>query len=43
MRVALEVAVFSGAIEKALGERDVLNALQQGLSTVDAFKKCSFM
>lgn len=40
---AVEVAVFSGAIEKARGERDVLNALQQGMSTVDAFKKFGIM
>ena len=40
---AVEVAVFSGAVEKARGERDVLNALQQGMSTADAFKKFGIM
>jgi regulator of RNase E activity RraA len=40
---AVEVAVFSGAFEKARGERDVLTALQQGMSTVDAFKKFGIM
>ncbi len=40
---AVEVAVFSGAVEKARGERDVLNALQQGMSTADAFKRFGIM
>lgn len=40
---AVETAVFTGALEKARGERDVLHALQQGMSTVDAFKKFGIM
>ena len=40
---AVEVAVFTGALEKARGERKVLEALQQGMSTVDAFKKFGIM
>ena len=40
---AVEEAVFAGALEKSRGERNVLNALQQGMSTVDAFKKFGIM
>ena len=40
---AVEKAVFTGALEKARGERDVLHALQQAMSTVDAFKKFGIM
>jgi regulator of RNase E activity RraA len=39
----VEEAVFTGALQKARGERDVLKALQQGMSTVDAFKKFGIM
>ena len=34
---------FTGAIEKARGEKLVQKALQGGMSTVDAFKKFGIM
>lgn len=40
---AVEEAAFAGALAKARGERDVLHALQQGMSTVAAFKKFGIM
>ncbi len=40
---ALVNEAFSGAFEKALGENEVLLALQQGMSTVDAFEKFGIM
>lgn len=39
----IEKEVFEGAIEKARGEKKVLKALQQGMSTVDAFDKFGIM
>ena len=39
----VEVAAFSGAIEKARGEQLVKKALEQGMSTVDAFEKFGIM
>ncbi|RJX69391.1 RraA family protein [Vibrio sinensis] len=39
----VEVEVFQGAFEKALGENEVLEALQGGMSTVDAFEKFGIM
>ncbi|MGF7077671.1 RraA family protein [Mucilaginibacter sp. UYCu711] len=35
--------VFEKALEKARGEKEVLKALQAGMSTVDAFKKFGIM
>lgn len=40
---ALQNEVFEKALEKARGEKHVLSALQQGMSTVDAFKKFGIM
>jgi regulator of RNase E activity RraA len=40
---SVEVEVFAGAFEKARGERKVLEALQGGMSTVDAFEKFGIM
>lgn len=34
---------FEGAFEKAKGENEVLKALQNGMSTVDAFEKFGIM
>jgi regulator of RNase E activity RraA len=39
----LEMEAFAGALEKARGEKQVLKALQDGMSTVDAFKKFGIM
>jgi len=39
----VEKEVFQGAIEKARGEQTVKKALQQGMSTVDAFNKFGIM
>ncbi len=39
----VEEEAFAGALEKARGERLVLKALQNGMSTVDAFKKYGIM
>lgn len=39
----VEVEAFSGAIEKARGEKKVQQALEEGMSTVDAFKKFGIM
>jgi len=39
----VEKAAFEGAIEKARGEKDVLEALQNGMSTEDAFEKFGIM
>jgi regulator of RNase E activity RraA len=39
----VEEEAFSGALEKARGEKLVLKALQDGMSTVDAFKKYGIM
>jgi 4-hydroxy-4-methyl-2-oxoglutarate aldolase len=39
----VEVEVFSKAIEKARGEKLVKMALEEGMSTVDAFKKFGIM
>lgn len=39
----VEEEVFSGAIEKARGEKLVKQALEQGMSTVDAFAKYGIM
>jgi regulator of RNase E activity RraA len=39
----VEKEAFSGAIEKARGEKLVQKALQEGMSTVDAFKKFGIM
>ena len=38
-----EKEAFSGAIEKARGEKLVQKALEEGMSTVDAFKKFGIM
>ncbi|PTR01535.1 regulator of RNase E activity RraA [Mucilaginibacter yixingensis] len=38
-----EEAAFAGAIEKARGEKHVQKALEEGMSTVDAFKKFGIM
>jgi len=38
-----EEAAFAGAIEKARGEKKVQQALEEGMSTVDAFKKFGIM
>lgn len=40
---AVEADVFAGALDKARGERAVLKALQQGMSTVEAFEKFGIM
>jgi regulator of RNase E activity RraA len=40
---ALVNEAFTGAFEKALGENEVLKALQEGMSTVDAFEKFGIM
>lgn len=39
----VEEEAFAGAFEKARGERLVLKALREGMSTVDAFKKFGIM
>jgi regulator of RNase E activity RraA len=39
----IEKEAFAGALEKARGERMVLKALQDGMSTVDAFNKYGIM
>ena len=39
----IENEAFAGALEKARGEKMVLKALQDGMSTVDAFNKYGFM
>lgn len=39
----VEVEAFAGAIEKARGEQLVKKALQEGMSTVDAFRKFGIM
>lgn len=39
----VEEAAFAGAIEKARGEKSVQKALEEGMSTVDAFKKFGIM
>ena len=39
----VEKEAFSGAIEKARGEQLVKKALQEGMSTVDAFNKFGIM
>lgn len=39
----VETEVFQGAFEKALGENEVLIALQSGMSCVDAYKKFGIM
>lgn len=39
----IEEDAFSGAFEKARGEKQVLKALQKGMSTVDAFNKFGIM
>jgi regulator of RNase E activity RraA len=39
----VEVDAFNGAIEKARGEQLVKKALQEGMSTVDAFRKFGIM
>ena len=39
----IEKAVFEGAIEKARGEQKVKKALENGMSTVDAFNKYGIM
>lgn len=39
----VEVQAFTGAFEKAEGENLVLEALQSGMSTVDAFEKFGIM
>jgi regulator of RNase E activity RraA len=39
----VEVDAFSGAIEKARGEKKVQKALEEGMSTVDAFNKFGIM
>lgn len=39
----IENEAFSGALEKARGEKTVLKALQDGMSTVDAFDKYGIM
>lgn len=39
----IEKAVFSGAIEKARGEKQVRKALEQGMSSVEAFQKFGLM
>ena len=41
-KAAVEEA-FSRAIEKARGEKNVLKALQEGMTTVDAFRKFGIM
>ena len=38
-----EEDAFAGAIEKARGEKQVKQALEQGMSTVDAFAKYGIM
>jgi regulator of RNase E activity RraA len=38
-----EEEAFSGALEKARGEKLVLKALQDGMSSIDAFKKYGIM
>ena len=38
-----EKEAFEGALEKARGEKKVLNALQNGMSAVDAFNKYGIM
>jgi len=40
---AVEKAVFEGAFEKARGEKTVLQALERGMSTVEAFKTFGIM
>jgi len=40
---AVEKEAFAGAIEKARGEKLVQKALEEGMSTVDAFKKFGIM
>ncbi len=39
----VESDVFAGALEKARGEKLVLKALQEGMSSVDAFEKFGIM
>lgn len=39
----VEEAAFTGAIEKARGEKHVQKALENGMSAVDAFKKFGIM
>lgn len=39
----IHVEAFEGAFEKALGENQVLKALQDGMTTVDAFEKFGIM
>jgi len=39
----VEEAAFSGAIEKGRGEKQVLKALQEGMSSADAFRKFGIM
>jgi regulator of RNase E activity RraA len=39
----VEEAAFAGAIEKARGEKNVQKALEEGMSTVEAFKKFGIM
>ena len=39
----IEIEAFKGALEKARGEKIVLKALQDGMSTVDAFNKYGIM
>lgn len=39
----IEVEAFAGAIEKARGEQQVKKALEDGMSTVDAFSKFGIM
>jgi regulator of RNase E activity RraA len=39
----IEKEAFTGALEKARGEKTVLKALQDGVSTVEAFKKYGIM
>jgi len=39
----VEKEAFTGALEKARGEKQVLKALQDGMSTVEAFRKYGIM
>ena len=39
----IQDAVFDKALEKARGEKEVLKALQNGMSTVEAFEKFGIM
>ena len=40
---SVEIEAFKGAIEKSRGEKHVKEALEQGMSTVDAFEKFGIM